>query len=415
VIGLFTLAFRPTFAYTHFGLECESLRGAFLPKQSNDFQKIASLRNARNDSYKITLYDYIILATPKYDFSLEVKLKRAIPDNLRNESITLKPFSPAWWAAGGHLQTLAGYLLPSPAALPEARWHRIAVSEGDAVVMAENLPTVLDDEGAGMVLLLHGLGGHADSPYMRRLATKFLLRNCIAFRLNHRGAGQGRGLAKHLYHAGRGEDLSPVLSRMARLHPKKAVVAVGFSLSGNMLLKYLGEKLHPIPQNLCGAIAICPPVKLALSAAAISRKSNRLYDFRFIRLLEQGLREREQDFSHFPHFDFPWDLTVYRFDQMVTAPLSGFSSAEDYYEKCSAFQFLANIKLPAVILASQNDPFIPKATFADLPANEFLQLHFPRSGGHLGFISSQQTRFGDRRWMDEAIVDWAKRLVKGRI
>jgi hypothetical protein len=315
-------------------------------------------------------------------------------------------FAPAWWAPGGNFQTIWGYLLPSPKALPSTRLHEVAVSQGDRLVMCENQPLSSHNVN-GVVLLMHGLGGHADSPYMLRVAEKFLRQNWITIRLNHRGAGQGRGKAKQLYHAGKSEDLPPVLARISELFPKMPAVIVGFSLSGNLLLKYLGEKSNAIPENLCGAIAVNPPVKLALSAAAMTHKRNWIYDHRFVRLLKQAIREHEEDFPDFPRLKFPSEMSVYRFDQIVTAPLSGFTSAEDYYQKSSAFQFLSQINLPAVLLANEDDPFVPPETFKDLPINHFLNLHLTRSGGHMGFIAARPTRFGDHRWMDEAIVHYA--------
>lgn len=322
----------------------------------------------------------------------------------------LEPFSPARWAPGGDLQTLAGYLLPGSKGLSHTHLHKIPVSFGDTLVACENLSQ--EEKAAGVVLLLHGLGGQADSPYMLRVAKKFLDKNWITFRLNHRGAGQGRGLARQLYHAGRSEDLAPMLRLIAENYPDKPVIAIGFSLSGNMLLKLLGEQPEAIPQNLCGALAVSAPIKLAAGAAAISRKRNWLYDRRFISLLKNTLREREIDFPDFPRFELPRNLNLYAFDQIVTAPLGGFTSAEDYYQKCSAHQFLGNIRVPVVLLAAENDPFIPREIFADLPDSPWLQLHLTPSGGHLGFISAKRTAFGDHRWMDYALWHYANALVR---
>ncbi|MDL1878260.1 alpha/beta fold hydrolase [Cytophagia bacterium CHB2] len=321
-----------------------------------------------------------------------------------------EPFSPARWAPGGDLQTLAGYLLPGSKGLSHTHLHKIPVSFGDTLVACENLSQ--EEKAAGVVLLLHGLGGQADSPYMLRVAKKFLDKNWITFRLNHRGAGQGRGLARQLYHAGRSEDLAPMLRLIAENYPDKPVIAIGFSLSGNMLLKLLGEQPEAIPQNLCGALAVSAPIKLAAGAAAISRKRNWLYDRRFISLLKNTLREREIDFPDFPRFELPRNLNLYAFDQIVTAPLGGFTSAEDYYQKCSAHQFLGNIRVPVVLLAAENDPFIPREIFADLPDSPWLQLHLTPSGGHLGFISAKRTAFGDHRWMDYALWHYANALVR---
>lgn len=262
------------------------------------------------------------------------------------------------------------------------------------------------------MLLLHGLGGQADSPYMVRVAQKFVQQGWTAFRLNHRGAGQGRGLAKWLYHAGRSEDLSPVIRFCAESAPNQPLIVIGFSLSGNLLLKYLAEQGRATPANLAGALAVSAPIKLALSAAALSQRRNALYQARFLRLLEQTLAERAVDFPDFPRVQLPRPLSMIGFDQSVTAPLSGFASAEDYYQKCSAHPLLDAIRTPALLLAAEDDPFVPRATYADLPRNPRLQMLLTRGGGHLGFIASGRTPCGDHRWLDYALCHHARLMCQ---
>lgn len=322
------------------------------------------------------------------------------------------PFTPALWARGGDLQTLAGYVLPSPAQLPNTVVHHVGVDDGDRLALCENRPQRARLQRAaphGILLLLHGLGGHADSAYMLRVAARFLARGWVTFRLNHRGAGAGRGLARGLYHAGKSDDLGAVLQRIAQWYEALPLVAVGFSLSGNLLLKYLGECWQTPPSNLCGALAVCPPIDLALSSQAMRRGKNRLYDLRFVRLLKRAMRERYADFPNLPEYALSKVATVYDFDQYITAPHHGFRSAEDYYAQCSAKPLLAKINLPATIIAGDDDPFVPRESFANLPANPRLQLHLTRSGGHMGFIARRKTPWGDLRWLDYALGVWAQK------
>lgn len=323
----------------------------------------------------------------------------------------LVDFIPHPWLAGGHLQTIIGYYLPGSQRLGQTSLRTVNVSDDDALVICENHP-MHDKPFKGCVLLMHGLGGHADSPYMLRLAALFSEHGWISFRMNHRGCGEGRGLARRLYHAGRSGDISKVLLKISELYPDMPSVAIGFSLSGNALLKLLGEQRHPVPSNLCGALAVNPPIDLSMCADALSRKSNLLYEFRFVRLLKQAIRERQIDFSDFPKFHFPWKLALRQFDEMCTAPLSGFESAEDYYVKCSAKRLLSRISLPTFILASDDDPFVPKETFAHIPNNENLNMKITRGGGHMGFISADKTPLGNHRWMDYANLYYAQSLVK---
>lgn len=326
------------------------------------------------------------------------------------DSTPFLPFAPAPWARGGNLQTLAGYLLPSPKQIPHTKLHHVALPDGDRLALCENLPK--HSTPRGVLLLLHGLGGHADSAYMLRIAARFLAQGWITFRLNHRGAGQGRGLARGLYHAGKSDDLACVMRDMSALHPNLPLVAAGFSLSGNMLLKYLGETWQTPPANLCGAIAVSPPIDLAMSSQAIRRRSNRLYDLRFVRLLMSAMRERYADFTDYPTYALERVATVYDFDRFITAPHHGFASAEDYYQRNSAQQFLPSITVPTAIIASSDDPFIPAESFARLPANPALTFHLTHSGGHMGFVARAQTPLGDRRWMDYAIAWHAEKFMR---
>jgi predicted alpha/beta-fold hydrolase len=324
---------------------------------------------------------------------------------------TLPDFRPALWAPGGHLQTIIGYYLPWPKQLNDTQLHTVKLDRGDALIFCENRPNE-NRPLSGAVLLMHGLGGSAQSPYMLRAARLFREHGWVALRMNHRGCGEGRGLARQLYHSGRSDDISQALIETAKRHPNLPVVAVGFSLSGNALLKLLGEKIHPIPTNLRGAVAVCPPIDLALCAAALARKNNWIYERRFVRMVKTSIREREQDFPDFPKFDFPWNLTLRQFDEMRTAPMNGFASADDYYAKCSAKQFLAAISHPALLLACDNDPFIPRETFRDLPGNKFLQMRMTRSGGHMGFVAAQNTPLGKRNWLDYAVLSYAQKVIE---
>jgi hypothetical protein len=200
--------------------------------------------------------------------------------------------------------------------------------------------------------------------------------------------------------------------KVSEVYPDTPIIAVGFSLSGNALLKLLGENRHPFPGNLRGAIAVTPPIDLSLCAAALCKTSNWIYDVRFVRMLKTAVRERRQAFPEFPKLRFPQRMTIRDFDEICTAPLNNFLSAEDYYSKSSAKQFLANINLPTLLLASLDDPFIPRQTFKNLPANSNLWVHLTTSGGHMGFVPATKTPLGNHRWMDYAVLHQAERFVR---
>ncbi len=323
----------------------------------------------------------------------------------------LIPFRPHLLVRGGHLQTIIGYYLSNPKTISHTKLHRVPLPDGDTLVICENRPGRKSGFPA-LIVFMHGLGGHSDSPYMLRLAELFRNRGWITFRMNHRDCGAGAGLARNLYHSGRSDDISRVLMHVSEMYPDTPMIAVGFSLSGNALLKLLGEGRDPIPSNLAGAVAVVPPIDLSKCAAELCKSSNWIYNLRFVLMLKEAIREQQIHFANFPKFKFPLWMTIRDFDEICTAPLNGFASAEDYYTKCSAKQFLAEITTPTFLLASADDPFIPKETFDDLPLNQNLTVHIAPSGGHMGFVAAEKTPLGSRRWMDYAILFFAQKFVR---
>lgn len=309
------------------------------------------------------------------------------------------------------MQTIVGYYLPAPMQVRATKRHRVAVSHGDHLILCEN-PASTKAPVSKAIVLMHGLGGDAEASYILRTAHLFQQRGWHVFRMNHRGCGDGRGLARNLYHSGRSEDVSCVLQKVAEIYPDMPIVAVGFSLSGNALLKLLGEQKDPTPNHLAGAIAVTPPIDLSACADALSRSVNRIYNLRFILQLMQAIRQRQQDFPDFPPRDLRWSMSLREFDDICTAPLSGFKSAEDYYQKCSAGQFLNEISTPTFLLASDDDPFIPVSSFNGLPENPNLDLRITHSGGHMGYIAHRKTPLGNRRWMDYTILKRAEHFLR---
>lgn len=325
----------------------------------------------------------------------------------------LLPFKPHPLVPGGHLQTIVGYYLPGANHVRSTKRHHIHCGDGDQLVVCENRPN-RKAPFKKIIVFMHGLGGDANSPYMLRLAHLFQNRGWTVFRMNHRGCGDGHGLAKSTYHSGKSDDVSRVLLKIADLHPGIPMLAVGLSLSGNALLKLLGQAAEAIPPTLRGAIAVTPPIELSRCADALGKPQNRIYDRRFVRVLKTDIAERQRKFPDFPDLRFPRGCTLRHFDEICTAPLHGFASAEDYYTQCSAKQFLAAIKTPTVLLASQDDPFIPPETFTRLPENDIVTYHITRHGGHMGFVSANNTPLGTRRWMDYAILAYSEGMLRHR-
>lgn len=321
----------------------------------------------------------------------------------------VQPFVPARWAPGGDLQTLLGYFQPAPRSIPGERRLTIALEDGDALLVVENLPRPTPGPPR-VALIVHGLGGDSSSPYMRRFARCFTDAGWIAARLNMRGAGEGSALAAGMYNAGCSGDLAAVVDELTRLHPGCRIAIVGCSISGNAMLKYLGEPQLAKPPSLAGAIALCPPVDLADCAAHLSRLRSSAYGLKFVTLLRLDARRHPSLPVDPRSLELTRPMTLETFDDLATAPAGGFESGQDYYARCSANQFLESIETPTVILAADDDPFVPVRAFHDLDTSPQVELIVTRSGGHMGFMSRSRTPMGNHRWLDYAVVEWAEAL-----
>jgi len=313
-------------------------------------------------------------------------------------------FRPHPLLRGGHAQTLAGTFLPGRKYPYRAVQRRIPLTDGDLLVMHDDQPASWKP-GDRCVILLHGLAGCHQSPCMVRIAGKFNDAGVRTFRLDHRDCGAGEGLARQLYNAGRSDDVLVTLKEVIRLCPHSPISVVGFSLSANILLKMLGEDPAQMPPELVRAVAVNPPLDLAASVAALNRPIARIYDRHFVKLLSAQVARRTLRFPD-ECFKFPRPpKRMCEFDDWYTAPMSGYSSATSYYNRCSAAQFVPDIAVKTLILTSRDDPLVPVGPFEKLVIPPSVQLMIAAAGGHLGYLSSSN-RDPDRRWMDWRVLEW---------
>ena len=180
---------------------------------------------------------------------------------------------------------------------------------------------------------------------------------------------------------------------------------VGFSLSGNTVLKLLGEAPDAVPANVVKAAAICPAVNLGLCARSLSGPFQRVYDRHFVRLCAGRCESIGARGPIFPVADPRRLKTLVDFDDAYTGPVCGFGSADNYYTTNSAGRHIENIRLPTLIVAAEDDPLVPVGCFAGLLPPPHVLLVITRHGGHLGYIAKSGSD-PDRRWMDWRIVDW---------
>ena len=319
----------------------------------------------------------------------------------------MESFEAHWGAPGGVFQTIVGSQLRGKSLLSPPRIrHELHLNDQGRAIIYEIEP---QNETLPIVLLAHGMGGCSESVYMKRISNKLWMRGYGVILINQSGCGPGMGLSPRMWHGGSSDDLEKMIDFVVQRYPERSLAPVGFSLSGNVLLKYLGEE-RKIPENISGALAVNPPVDLRVASDIISRKwSCALFNKYYMRLIRnQAVALVEQ----FPSALNPLKnlKTIWDFDVNYTAPAGGFKDVDDYYDRSSSKHFLEEIKTPTSILSAKDDPFVPGYLFDQIAMNEKVTLHKPDNGGHMGYISRRATPHGDRRWMDYAVLEWIREL-----
>lgn len=313
-------------------------------------------------------------------------------------------FEPHPWVRGPHAQTIAGVYLPSPRIRLDSTAHALPLGDGDTLTLLETTPSMWrpDDPAA---VLVHGLGGDARSPYIVRMASRLSRLGVRVVRMNLRGAGDGFGLARGIYHAGRSGDVRRVVEWLAAEAPGSPIALIGYSLGASLTLKLAAEAAAEPVAGLDCVIAANPPLDLAACSRQIQRPENRLYDRHFVNGLKAGIVRLHRRFPDLGPTGLDGVRTLYDFDDRYTAGRAGFASAEEYYARSSSKGRIAEIRLTGLVVHAADDPFIPVDAFleVDFPTNLPLEL-IPR-GGHLGYLSRR--RWGpDRRWLDARLEAW---------
>ena len=261
-----------------------------------------------------------------------------------------------------------------------------------------------------VVILLHGLEGSSDSNYIKSSVAVLNDQNFDVVVLNLRGcSGEPNHLLKS-YHSGKTDDLKEVISYLETENFYKEISIVGFSLGGNITLKYLGEQGNTIPAILKSAVTISVPCDLEGSSDALGRFSNKPYMMRFLRTLKKKAFDKIDKFPHssFTIQNIRKSKNFYDFDNAFTAPAHGFENAFDYWNKSSSKQFILNIKIPTLLISSIDDPFLSRSCFpmTEAKENSFFNLELMKYGGHVGF----NTGFGieNDMWLENRISDFIK-------
>lgn len=292
-----------------------------------------------------------------------------------------------------HLETIYPALFRKVRPIP-FRPERIDTPDGDFLDLYWAA-----HEGEQLVIISHGLEGNVLRPYMLGMARAFFLNGCDVLAWNFRGCGEEMNRRLRFYHSGATDDLHVVVKH-AEEKGYRHINLVGFSLGGNITLKYLGEN-PPESIPVRKAVAFSVPMDLHTSCQKISLSQNAIYSQRFLRSLKGKILRKARlmqglDISHLAGV-----RTLIDFDDRYTAPIHGFKSALHYYESCSALRFLDNIRTPTLVVNARNDPFLSAECFPTPKQGSFLTLETPEQGGHAGFTQFSKNGL---YWSEEKAV-----------
>jgi predicted alpha/beta-fold hydrolase len=321
--------------------------------------------------------------------------------------IVQSDFNPRPWLRNPHVQTLWPYLVRHRSAFA-ARRERLELPDGDFVDLDWNVCN-----HGPIVVVLHGLSGSIRSHYAKGILSAMQHRGIRAVLMNFRGASGEPNRLPRGYHAGDTGDLSTVMATLRAREPRTPVAAVGFSLGGNVLLKWLGEQRAQA--GVFAAAAVSVPFDLARTTDRLTRGFSRLYQWHILKCLKQDLAIKAR------RVPMPVDIagltrisTFRQFDDLITAPLHGFDDAAAYYDYAGAGRYLSTIAVPTLILHALDDPFIPASA---LPSEHRLSatttLEIAPHGGHVGFV--EELAGVAAHWLENRLVSFLSAGLSARM
>ena len=298
-----------------------------------------------------------------------------------------RPFTPRRWLRGGHVQTLASFVIPRRFHLPRSEERFVEVEPGVKVLCHCHWQS--DRTRALTIIIVHGLEGSSDSQYMLGITEKALAAGMNVIRFNQRNCGGTDNLAPVLYHSGLSTDVAAVAREVIAHDGVSHLALVGFSMGGNIVLKLAGEWGSEAPPQLRAVAVCCPAIDLATSADALHEPSNRIYEQYFLRALRRRMLQKARLFpGHFDTSRLRGICSLREFDDKVTAFDCGFQGVDDYYDRASAAHVVERITVPTLILYAANDPFvkITAETRQKLSRNPNITFVETTDGGHCAFI-----------------------------
>jgi predicted alpha/beta-fold hydrolase len=320
-------------------------------------------------------------------------------------------FHPHRLFRNGHAQTIAAYAWP----------RRIRfVAESDQERLFEVAPGVkvlahcrwqVKASDHPTIVVWHGIEGSTSSNYMQAMAGKGFRSGFNIIRVNFRNCGGTEHLTSTIYHGGLSADLRAVVKELIEVDHISRMLLVGFSLGGNLVLKLAGEYGDHPPPEILAICAVSPSVDLSSSADMILKRSNWIYHQDFVRRLKQRIRKNHELYPEVYDITGLDEVrTLREFDDRFTAQAHNFAGADDYYYRSSSIRVIDRVRIPALIIHAEDDPFIPFAPLRDqaVANNPYILLLAPTQGGHVAFLAADRNGDEDRFWAENRVIDFCK-------
>jgi hypothetical protein len=333
----------------------------------------------------------------------------------------LTPFTPRPFLRNGHLQTLAGNFLRRNISLPEPERLLVEVegsvsSYGPSYVLCHCHWQPEEVRAHRLtVILLHGLEGSSNSQYMIGNTARALAAGFNVVRMNMRSCGGTDEICPTIYHSGRSGDVAAVFRKIVETQKIESIALVGYSMGGNLILRFAGEVASAPPPQLKALVGVSPLIDLAVSSAALHEPQNRIYEWHFLRNMTARIRRRMALYpAIYGSAEVEKIRTMRLFDEHIVARYGGFADADDYYSKVASSHFADRLNVPTLILHSLDDPFIRMlpATREALIANPSVTFVETQHGGHCAFLESPQNG-DDGRWAEKTLLGFLQAQIHG--
>jgi predicted alpha/beta-fold hydrolase len=320
-------------------------------------------------------------------------------------------FKPAWWLKNAHLQTLYSALMRKTPPPPGLRRERLITPDNDFID--------IDWCGEGdqpLIILLHGLTGSSRSGYIKGLQRTLLTQGFRSVALNFRGCSGEYNNSARCYHSGETEDIHFLYQTIRLREPDTLLAATGFSLGGNVLLKWLGEQGNKL--SLFAAIAVSVPLVLSTCATKLDHGFSKIYRENLLRDLKHYIRAKQghleklgkrQEAGKIEQLgDLSRIKSFWQYDDRVVARLHGFRNVQDYYQRSSSRQFLKSITIPTLLIQALDDPFMTEEVLPDVAElSSTIYLEITQGGGHVGFVAGENP-FKPDYWLERRIPEFLK-------